>query len=229
MPGQPDPIVGIDGTRTQGSGPIAAGPQTRGTYDVARLATLSDGVFAIVVTLLVLDIKLPDPPRPGNELVAELQANIPAFVGWLVSFVVLARFWTVHHHIVARLQACRTGTIVWNFAFLGAISLVPFGASLVGTYELDEPLAVAVFSATLGLSAVLLGAFIWHGTREEHLLACTRASLGWHRWHHLIGAPGVAAVAAAVAFVQPIVSVVLLVGEAGAVIVSSASRPGRRA
>jgi len=117
------------------------------TYGVERLGAFSDGVFAIVATLLVLDIKLPDPPLPGREIGHELVGNIPAFIGWLVSFVVLARFWTIHHHVVHVLDRVSRQTIAWNFVFLATISLLPFAASLVGIYEFDSagPLVVSLW------------------------------------------------------------------------------------
>jgi uncharacterized membrane protein len=205
--------------------------QTEGTakvYEVDRVAALSDGVFAIVVTLLVLDLKLPEPPVADRSIAEELIDNIPDVAAWLLSFVALARFWMIHHHVVAGFARCRTATIVANFAFLGAISLVPFGASLVGTYEFDEPLAVVVFSATLGVSAFLLGVFTWCAAREDRRVAEPDHDLGWLIRHHVLVAPALAVLAGVVAYVHPLWTMVLWAVEASLVLTTLVSGVRRR-
>jgi uncharacterized membrane protein len=170
-----------------------------GLYTVDRLSALSDGIFAIVLTLLVLDLKPPEPPVPGTDLAGWLVTNGPDFLAWAVSFVVVARLWMVHHHVLARLDTIGAGTAVANLAFLGAVSLVPFGASLVGSYEFDEPGAVAVFSATLGLSGFLLGLLARHAGTEP----------GWTGRHHLVVVPVLAAGAGLVSQVHPLAGLVV--------------------
>lgn len=183
------------------------------TYGVERLGAFSDGVFAIVVTLLVLEIKLPDPPLPGREIGQELVDNIPAFLGWLVSFVVLARFWVVHHHVTDALARSSTPTIIWNLAFLGSISLLPFGASLVGTYEFETPWALIVFSLSLGLSALLLGLFARHVARAGHLRKELEHDLHWDSRHHTLVVPAIVVVASVATLVHPVWAFVLLAAE----------------
>lgn len=80
----------------------------------------------------------------------------------------MARFWIVHHAIVASLARCHAGTIVWNFAVLSLMSLVPFAASLIGTYEFD-PVAVIIFAALMGSAGLSLGLFARHAANEAHL------------------------------------------------------------
>lgn len=187
------------------------------TYGVERLGAFSDGVFAIVATLLVLDIKLPDPPLPGREIGHELVDNIPAFIGWLVSFVVLARFWTIHHHVVHVLDRVSRQTIVWNFLFLATISLLPFAASLVGIYEFESAGPLVVFAVGLGASAFTLGLFTRHVARAEHL--CREGDHDLDRvWrHHSLVAPAVVVVASGAAFLHPAITLVVLTAESAAV------------
>jgi uncharacterized membrane protein len=188
------------------------------TYEVGRLSALSDGVFAVAATLLVLEIKLPDPPLPEKELIHELIDNIPALFGWLVSFVVLGRFWTVHHHVTNTLARCSTTTIVWNFIFLATISLLPFGASLVGTYEFEAAGPFVVFSLSLGLAAFTLGLFTQHVARAGHLREEKEHDLDqvWKR--HGLVVPLVAAIAAATSFLHPAVALTVLLAESALVL-----------
>ncbi|MDQ3915103.1 MAG: TMEM175 family protein [Actinomycetota bacterium] len=189
------------------------------TYGVERLGAFSDGVFAIVATLLVLDLKLPDPPLPGRELGHELVDNIPAFFGWVVSFVVLARFWAVHHHVVDALARVSMHTIVWNFAFLGTISLLPFAASLVGTYEFESAGPHVVFAVGLGLTALTLGLFTRHVARAEHLCREAQPDLDRVWRHHSLVVPAVAVVASAAAFLHPAMGLAVLTAESVGILV----------
>jgi uncharacterized membrane protein len=158
----------------------------RPTYATDRLGALSDGVFAIVLTLLVLDLKIPDLP-PGfaeQRMIEDLEGQIPNFLAWLISFVLLARFWIVHHAIVATLARCHTGTMMWNFIVLGLVSLVPFAAGLIGTYEYD-PVAVAVFAGTLGATGLAIGLLARHASGEKHLRRSDEATgVEWHWRYH---------------------------------------------
>jgi len=194
------------------------------TYGVERLGAFSDGVFAIVATLLVLDIKLPDPPLPGREIVHELVDNVPAFIGWLVSFVVLARFWTIHHHVVHVLDRVSRQTIAWNFVFLATISLLPFAASLVGTYEFESAGPLVVFAVGLGASAFTLGLFARHVARAEHLCREGDHDLGRVWRHHSLVTPAVVVVASAAAFLHPAITLAVLTFESAAVFVTRTSR-----
>jgi uncharacterized membrane protein len=180
--------------------------RTTRTYEAERMAFLSDGIFAIAITLLVLDLKLEEPPIPGIDLFHELQENIPDFLAWFVSFVVIARLWMAHHHVLAHLRHCRAGTIVSNFAFLGAVSLLPFGASVVGAYEFDDKSAVVVFSIVLGLAGFLLGLFIARVSDDERIENVSDPELPWLGWYHLIGVPVLALVAALLGYVHPLIT-----------------------
>jgi uncharacterized membrane protein len=179
------------------------------TYGTERLNALSDGVFAIVLTLLVLDLGLPEPPHPGHSLAHELGENIPDFLGWLVSFVVIARVWVVHHAITASMKRAHTGTLVLNFVLLGLISLTPFSSSLIGAYEFHEGLATAVFSFQLGLVCLVVGLLARHVHTEPRVRADDADDLSWHWRHHVRVVPVVAAGAVAISFVEPYLAIAL--------------------
>lgn len=172
----------------------------RGSFGVERMAALSDGVFAIVLTLLVLELKVPEvveASRGAEEraLTLALVEKIPNFIAWLISFVLLARLWAAHHAIVASLARCHIGTITWNFLVLAVVSLIPFGASLIGTYEFDA-VALGIFSAIFGLAGVALGLFARHAALETHLhRAGEPVELEFQWRYHATILPSVAVVA----------------------------------
>jgi uncharacterized membrane protein len=193
----------------------------RRTFGVERLIALSDGVFAIVCTLLVLDIKLPEPPHPGHTLARELWENVPDTVGWAISFVVLARLWVVHHRIVDNLARCRSVTIVLNFAFLAFVSLIPFAASLIGAYEFHNRTAVTVFSVIFGSAAISLGFLARHVQNEPLLAKPNRDDLSWHARHHTTVLPLVAAVAIVAGLLVPQFALFIWLGEGLFIILTS--------
>ncbi len=92
-----------------------------------RLEAFSDGVLAIIITIMVLDIKVPS----GNEL-ADLQPMIPVFLSYVLSFIYLGIYWNNHHHMMHTVQRV-TGDILWaNLHLLFWLSLIPFVTGWIG-------------------------------------------------------------------------------------------------
>lgn len=171
-------------------------------YSVDRLGAVSDGVFAVALTLLVLTFRVPDPGIQTRPLQDSLVDNGPVLLGWVVSFVIIARLWAVHHDTVHGIRRCSPATIVANFAFLGTLSLIPFGADLVGTYGLTEYQAIQVFSGLIALCSVALGWFIRRTAMDN---AAVPGAVGWSRQalHHLLVVPVAAVVACVAAAIVP--------------------------
>lgn len=123
----------------------------------ARIEALSDGVFAIVMTLLIIDIRVP--PLTVNNSVHELWGQLlllwPLFRSYYFSFAILGMYWITHHalfHLFVK-HANRPITYI-NVAFLCFISLIPFSAHLVGQYPYNE-LAVSVYGGNVILIAMV--------------------------------------------------------------------------
>jgi uncharacterized membrane protein len=87
--------------------------------DRDRILNLSDGVFAIAITLLVLDIRVPDIPENmvASELPAALLSLCPKYLGYFLSFVGISVFWTIHHSIFRPIQAYDRSLLYLNFLF----------------------------------------------------------------------------------------------------------------
>jgi len=128
----------------------------RGELKLNRIEAFSDGVFAIVVTLLVLDLKVPAITQHTSaaELGHALLSQLPNLVSWLISFIIVCKFWLNHHHILA-LASHADYAMVWlNSLFLMFQSFVPFPTAVMGTYP-DNALAVSAFGATMALNTLL--------------------------------------------------------------------------
>lgn len=183
-----------------------------GHFKTDRMNALTDGVFAIVLTLLVLELKLPE---QDESILVLLRDDAHVFLAWLISFLALARFWLVHHSVTAGMRQCHTMTLNLNFAVLGAVSLVPFSADIIGTERLAEPWSTVVFAANIGLLSLTVGLLARHVTRAPHLLHPGHpvTALGRHRAHHLYLLPAITLAAALLAFAHPYLAVGLLTAE----------------
>jgi len=184
----------------------------RGHFKPERMNALTDGVFAIVLTLLVLELKLPE---QDESILVLLRDDRHVFLAWLISFLALARFWLVHHSVTAGMRQCHAMTLNLNFAVIGAVSLVPFSADIIGTERLAEPWSTVVFAANIGLLSLTVGLMARHVTREPHLLHPGHpvTVLGRHRAHHLYLLPAITLAAALLAFAHPYLAVGLLAAE----------------
>jgi uncharacterized membrane protein len=119
-----------------------------------RLCAVSDGVYAFALTLLVLDLKVPEVAGITNpQLTTDLLTQLPNFFAYAIGFSVVAFFWNVHHRVFQSITSCDTRAVILNFAHLLFISLTPYGASLIGHYEGDR-IATIVFSSDLGLASL---------------------------------------------------------------------------
>ncbi|MEZ4211162.1 MAG: TMEM175 family protein [Candidatus Paceibacterota bacterium] len=125
--------------------------------EVSRLDILADGVFAIVMTILVFEIKVPEIINPSNEAIFELlKHSYPLFLSYILSFAVLFTYWRGYHSIVSDFAK----SFDVNFqnlagAFLLFVGLVPFSSHLLGVYN-SLPASVIVFSLNVIVIGVLL-------------------------------------------------------------------------
>ncbi|MCU1285053.1 MAG: putative rane protein [Acidobacteriales bacterium] len=113
-----------------------------------RMEAFSDGVFAVIITIMVLEMKSPH----GAELAA-LQPLVPVFSSYLLSFVYLGIYWNNHHHLLQAAQHV-TGGVLWaNLHLLFWLSLIPFATAWMGENHF-APWPVALYGAVLLLAAI---------------------------------------------------------------------------
>ena len=149
----------------------AAHSSSEAGRDRDRIVNLSDGVFAIAITLLILDIRVPDIPENlvASELPGQLLSLWPKYLGYVLSFVVISTFWMIHHSIFRPIRYYDRPLLYLNFLFLMLVAFVPFPTSLLGEYG-DHQLPVAVYAATLAVGRLLLTGIHWYSTRDDRLL-----------------------------------------------------------
>lgn len=136
-----------------------------------RLETLTDGVFAIAMTLLVLELRVPSLPDAlvATRLVGEMQKLLPNFFSFVLSFVVLGVYWVEHHRAYRYIRRADHISIWLNIFFLLFISLIPFSAEMLGRYG-DQEISVIIYGANLLASASLRYAMWAHATGKAHLI-----------------------------------------------------------
>src|SRR5215469_8670230 len=161
--------------------PMSADPAPTGPRDdlpsVERLLALSDGVVAIAITLLVLQLNVPSPaqlanPDSASELARQLGNRSDQLIGYVISFYVIAQFWLVHHRVFRRITGQEEGLAWWNFAFLFTITVMPFTSDLLGEFPAN-PLAIDIFAANLLLAAVATQLTLVYGRRKDLMTAET--------------------------------------------------------
>jgi uncharacterized membrane protein len=134
--------------------------------DLGRLVTLIDGVFAVAMTLLVLDLKLPS-GTPG--LTAALRRMLPGFLVYLIVFASIAGYWTQHHSAFRHVSQGDGRLILLSLVNLLFVTLYPLTASIVGAHPV-EPLATVCLSVN-SLLYCLSAWGVWsHAAAHRELL-----------------------------------------------------------
>ena len=122
----------------------------------SRLESLSDGLFAIVLTLIVFDITIPTVVgvHSNGALIAELQQLFPLLVEFVLSFLVLTMFWISHNYFYTYFATTiNRELMLLNLLYLAFISLIPFSARVLGTY-FGAPLAADLYGLNVFLISV---------------------------------------------------------------------------
>lgn len=112
-----------------------------------RLVSISDGVFAVIITIMVLELRLP----AGADLAA-LHQTLPVFLAYVLSFVNVAIYWNNHHHLLYTAERIN-GAVMWsNMHLLFWLSLIPFTTAWAGEHH-DAAIPTAIYGAVLILAA----------------------------------------------------------------------------
>jgi uncharacterized membrane protein len=128
-----------------------------------RLEAFSDAVFAIAITLLALDLRVPElSPVTPEALAAELAAKWPTYLSFLLSFVTLLIAWIYHHRLLEAAKHAGTGLLFINGLLLLVVASLPFPTALLGAY-LTTPAASVVPPFTPATSAFSISPIIYSG------------------------------------------------------------------
>jgi len=128
----------------------------QGQLHLTRIEAFSDAVFAIVVTLLVLELKVPSLKDHASiaELAHQLYELAPKFLSWLISFIIVCKFWLNHHHVLGLARHANYGLVWLNSIFLMGQSFIPFPTALMGEYA-GNRLAVSIFGCVFAVNTLL--------------------------------------------------------------------------
>ena len=143
------------------------------TMETSRLEAFSDGVFAIAMTLLVLDLKVPPETPGGPALWPALLRQWPAYLAFGTSFATIGIMWINHHLNFTLIRKTDHTLLVLNGLLLLGITFLPFPTALVAAYvgHAGERTAVAVYTGTFLAIAVFWRLLWWYATVRGRLLA----------------------------------------------------------
>jgi TMEM175 potassium channel family protein len=178
----------------------------------SRLEAFSDGVFAIAITLLVLELKVP----AGHDLWQSLKDEWPSFAAFAVSFWVIGIIWVNHHGVLDHLGRTDRGVLYLNLLLLFTVVFIPFPTALIADHLKageDEEVAAAVYAGSflaMGLSYGLLWTYI---TRHRDLLGVEMSDeeIRSTSIRFLIGNP-IYALAFAMAWISPDAVLLIIAG-----------------
>ena len=142
-----------------------------GSFTKNRVEAFTDGIFAIIVTLLILEIKVPHLGQ--QESVAELLASIvalsPKFISWVISFLTICIIWMNHHRVFDMFKGINVGLFWLNTHLLLWVCFLPFPTALLGDYP-RNPLAVAFYGIAMAATGFSFALTRFYGLKNRGLL-----------------------------------------------------------
>jgi uncharacterized membrane protein len=170
-------------------------------YD--RILFFSDAVFAIAITLLIVDLQVPDGPIESG---AQLRESVPRMAGFAFSFAVIGLFWIAHHSLFRLIKGLNRTLILLNLLFLGCIAFLPYPTSLLSAAADQVP--ATVFYAVSIAAAGLAEAAIWLYAVHIRELALPGVPPVLYRWVllRILATPTVFLLSIPVAIAQPVLA-----------------------
>ncbi len=183
--------------------------------DRSRLEAFSDGVFAVAITLLALNLTVAGPGPGHPHLLGQLSTRWPAFLAYLVSFLTVGIIWVNHHALVRSVKAVDRTLLFLNLLLLLFVVLIPFGTATVADYlTAGDPgsraLAMVLYSAVfIGMSVGFAAMFEWtlHG---EHVYHPVPPQQRWRARIRFSNGLAIYVIAAIVAVFSPIAAFVII-------------------
>lgn len=142
-----------------------------------RIKAFSDGVFAIAITLLILDIKAPPNIAPG-QLSAALLKLWPYYLAFVTSFWTIGMMWINHHRVFALIKRSDDTLVVLNLLLLMGVTWVSFPTAVLAEHLRgpDQRIAAVVYSGTFLFIALMFNAILWYAIRRGHVSRETNPS-----------------------------------------------------
>ena len=153
---------------------MASTTYERDSVEFTRTLSFTDGLFAIAITLLVIDLAVPVLHHDSSihELADRLNDEKEKFISFFISFAVIGRYWIAHHTFFSQLARMDRPLIALNLLYLAFIAFLPFPTALLGEY-FSNPLSVVIYAVTVaivsGMEVVLFSRAQNHGLLEKKL------------------------------------------------------------
>ena len=133
-----------------------------------RLMALTDGVFAIAITILVLDLRVPADIAP-RELSAHITDLVPEFISYAISFAVIAIYWQAQREVFDDIER-NDAVLTWlTLVFLMAIAFLPFPTLLIGEF-FTKQISVVFYAADAAVASLLLVGISWYARHGHRLV-----------------------------------------------------------
>jgi uncharacterized membrane protein len=183
-----------------------------GPLEANRVEAFSDGVLAVIITLLVLDIKIPPGHRSEAELWQAIAALLPILIAWVVSFAFILTFWVNHHYFFSSLEKVDRGLLWLNGLFLLCVALIPFPTALVGEYPGQTP-PLALLSTVMMLTALSFSSMRYYASFHAGLIReAAHPPRAKSAMTQSLAAPMLYALAIGMSFVWPPGAILIQVG-----------------
>jgi uncharacterized membrane protein len=145
--------------------------------ETGRIEAFSDGVFAVAITLLVFDVRVPS--GPNGSLGSALLRQWPSYVSFLISFAFIGIMWVNHHRLFNHIRRSDNLLLFFNLLLLLGVTVVPFPTALLANRYFipgDRTVAAAVFNGTYFVIAIFFNVLWHHAVRGNLLDAATLES-----------------------------------------------------
>jgi uncharacterized membrane protein len=178
-------------------------PPMAATFSTSRLEAFSDGVIAVIITIMVLDLKI-----PHEDGILGLRAVAPTLGVYALSFTFVGIYWVNHHLLIHRVREASPRILWANLIWLFFLSLLPFFTSYV-LEKREDNFAVAFYAASLliiALGFMLLRLAVSARQRAEHTFEHTDSALQFKHW----GSLGAYLLAIPLAYLSPLLSLIVI-------------------
>lgn len=184
-------------------------------FSKTRVEAFSDGVFAIIVTLLVLEIKVPhiELHDNNNELYKALIGLFPKFLSWIISFFTVCVIWVNHHRLLKIFHIFNHGLFWWNAVLLLWISFIPFPTAVLGDYPNNQT-AVLLYGFVMMMMALTFSLMRIYVMNKNSLLNPEIDLVKFKKGtiYSIIFGPVLYSAGAMVSFIHPYISFAIYLG-----------------
>ncbi|HEX2089350.1 MAG TPA: TMEM175 family protein [Actinomycetota bacterium] len=183
--------------------------QSGDVNDTARLETFADGVMAIAITLLILEVGVPH--VEGRSLGSAIARQWPSYVAFVVSFLTIGIIWVNHHHMFRLIARTNHTFLILNVLFLMTICILPWPTALLADYARDSEgatVAAAIYGGVMTAVSIMFNLVWRYAAKDQRLLVPGISPEAIARSHrNYLAGPVVYGAAVVMAFIEPKVSI----------------------